>query len=86
MALRMVSAETLNGQTQLLLKEIPRGTGPLVDEGVPVAIDSTTDRPVPGRAAAAAWAAKRIELVEDWPVEKWIRYDQENTERRKSIR
>ena len=32
------------------------------------------------------WAAKRIELVEDWPVKKWIRYDQENTERRKSIR
>jgi site-specific DNA-methyltransferase (adenine-specific) len=32
------------------------------------------------------WAANRIELVEDWPVEKWIRYDQENTERRKSIR
>ena len=32
------------------------------------------------------WAADRIELVEDWPVEKWIRYDQENAERRKSIR
>jgi len=24
--------------------------------------------------------------VEDWPVEKWIRYDQENAARRKSIR
>ena len=33
-----------------------------------------------------AWAAERIELVEDWPVEKWIRYDQENAARRKSIR
>lgn len=32
------------------------------------------------------WAAKRIELVEDWPIEKWKRYDFENTERRKSIR
>jgi len=32
------------------------------------------------------WAAKRIELVEDWPVEKWIRYDQENEDRRKAIR
>jgi hypothetical protein len=32
------------------------------------------------------WAAERIELVEDWPVEKWIEYDQQNTERRKSIR
>jgi site-specific DNA-methyltransferase (adenine-specific) len=32
------------------------------------------------------WAADRIELVEDWPVEKWVRYDQENAERRKSIR
>ncbi len=32
------------------------------------------------------WAAERIELVEDWSVEKWIRYDAENTERRKSIR
>ena len=32
------------------------------------------------------WATRRIELVEDWPVEKWIQYDLENTERRKSIR
>jgi site-specific DNA-methyltransferase (adenine-specific) len=32
------------------------------------------------------WAARRIELVEDWPVEKWIQYDLENAERRKSIR
>jgi len=32
------------------------------------------------------WAANRIELAEDWPVEKWIRYDQENADRRKSIR
>ncbi len=32
------------------------------------------------------WAAKRIELVENWPVEKWIQFDLENAERRKSIR
>ena len=32
------------------------------------------------------WAARRIELVENWPVEKWIQYDQENEKRRKSIR
>lgn len=32
------------------------------------------------------WAADRIELVEDWPIEKWVQYDQENAERRKSIR
>ena len=32
------------------------------------------------------WAAQRIELVEDWPVEKWIQYDLDNAERRKSIR
>ncbi len=32
------------------------------------------------------WAAERIELVEDWPIEKWMRYDQENAARRKSIR
>ncbi len=32
------------------------------------------------------WAAERIERVEDWPVEKWMRYDQENAARRKSIR
>ncbi len=32
------------------------------------------------------WAVKRIELVEDWPIEKWIQYDFENAERRKSIR
>lgn len=32
------------------------------------------------------WAAERIELVENWPEEKWIQYDLENMERRKSIR
>jgi site-specific DNA-methyltransferase (adenine-specific) len=32
------------------------------------------------------WSADRIELVEDWPIEKWIQYDLENAERRKSIR
>lgn len=32
------------------------------------------------------WAAARIELVEDWPIEKWIQYDLENAARRKSIR
>lgn len=32
------------------------------------------------------WAAERIELVEDWPLEKWLQYDLENAERRKSIR
>lgn len=32
------------------------------------------------------WAAERIELVENWPVEKWIEYDLENARRRRSIR
>jgi site-specific DNA-methyltransferase (adenine-specific) len=32
------------------------------------------------------WAARRIELVEDWPIERWIQYDLENAQRRKSIR
>ena len=32
------------------------------------------------------WAARRIELVEGWSIEKWIQYDLENAERRKSIR
>src|SRR2546423_1350903 len=32
------------------------------------------------------WAAQRIQLVEDWPIEKWIQYDRANAERRKSIR
>lgn len=32
------------------------------------------------------WAARRIELVEEWPIEKWIQYDLENSKRRKSIR
>lgn len=32
------------------------------------------------------WAAARIEIVEDWSIEKWIEYDQENARRRKSIR
>jgi site-specific DNA-methyltransferase (adenine-specific) len=32
------------------------------------------------------WAARRIELVEDWPLEKWLQYDIDNERRRKSIR
>lgn len=32
------------------------------------------------------WAAERLELVEAWPIEKWIQYDFDNAERRKSIR
>jgi site-specific DNA-methyltransferase (adenine-specific) len=32
------------------------------------------------------WAAERIELVENWSIEKWIQYDNENARRRKSIR
>jgi len=32
------------------------------------------------------WAAERIELVEEWSIEKWIQYDLDNAERRKSIR
>jgi len=32
------------------------------------------------------WAADRIELVEEWSIEKWIKYDLENQKRRNSIR
>ena len=32
------------------------------------------------------WAAKRIDLVEDWSIEQWIKYDFENQKRRNSIR
>lgn len=32
------------------------------------------------------WAIRRIELVENWSVEKWIEYDFNNEKRRKSIR
>jgi site-specific DNA-methyltransferase (adenine-specific) len=32
------------------------------------------------------WAADRLELVEQWPVEKWLEYDRRNLERRRSIR
>jgi site-specific DNA-methyltransferase (adenine-specific) len=32
------------------------------------------------------WAVRRVELVEDWPIEKWIQYDFENAKRRKSLR
>ena len=37
-------------------------------------------------AEYCGWAGQRIELVEDWSVEKWIQFDLDNTERRKSIR
>ncbi|OGO35866.1 MAG: restriction endonuclease subunit M, partial [Chloroflexi bacterium RBG_16_56_8] len=32
------------------------------------------------------WASHRIELVEDWSIEKWVQYDWENAQRRQSIR
>lgn len=32
------------------------------------------------------WATNRIELVEDWSISKWIKYDFENLKRRNSIR
>lgn len=32
------------------------------------------------------WAVNRIELVPNWSIEEWIRYDRENEKRRKSIR
>lgn len=32
------------------------------------------------------WAINRIELVEDWPISKWKKYDFDNLKRRKSIR
>lgn len=32
------------------------------------------------------WAVNRIETVEDWSVEKWLKYDFENLKRRSSIR
>lgn len=32
------------------------------------------------------WAINRIELVKDWPIEKWIELDTNNAQRRKSIR
>ncbi len=32
------------------------------------------------------WASERIELVEDWTIDKWVQYDFENQKRRCSIR
>lgn len=32
------------------------------------------------------WAADRIEGVKEWSIDRWIKFDQENTDRRKSIR
>ncbi len=32
------------------------------------------------------WTANRIDLVEDWSIDKWIEYDFENLRRRNSIR
>ncbi len=39
-----VRVEQIKGQTQLLLKEMRRGTGPVIDETVPVAIDKDGQR------------------------------------------
>jgi len=32
------------------------------------------------------WAARRIESVEDWPIERWMEFDAVNSRRRRSIR
>ncbi len=32
------------------------------------------------------WAVKRIESVTQWPLDRWIEFDQENTKRRNQIR
>jgi len=32
------------------------------------------------------WTASRMDLVEDWNIEKWIKYDLDNQKRRNSIR
>lgn len=32
------------------------------------------------------WSVNRIELVEQWSIDEWIKYDKENLERRNSIR
>ncbi len=32
------------------------------------------------------WAADRVENVKEWSIDRWIKLDQENTDRRKSIR
>ncbi|MFA5806641.1 MAG: site-specific DNA-methyltransferase [Melioribacteraceae bacterium] len=32
------------------------------------------------------WAVNRVETVEDWSIEKWLKYDFENLKRRSSIR
>ena len=32
------------------------------------------------------WAIDRLELVEEWSIEKWIKYDFDNLKRRNSIR
>lgn len=37
-------------------------------------------------AEYCAWAIDRLELVEDWSIDKWVQYDFENMKRRKSIR
>jgi len=34
----------------------------------------------------SGWAVERLEAVVDWPVEKWVAYDNANAQRRKSIR
>ena len=31
-------------------------------------------------------AADRVEMVKEWSVDRWVKFDQENTDRRKSIR
>ncbi len=62
---------------------------PFLGSGTSVAVAEQLKRQWKGcdlSSEYCQWAADRVELVEDWPIEKWLRYDEQNAERRKSIR
>jgi site-specific DNA-methyltransferase (adenine-specific) len=62
---------------------------PFLGSGTTVVVAEQLKRSWKGCDISAEYCqlgANRIELVEDWPIEKWIQYDLDNAERRKSIR
>jgi len=62
---------------------------PFLGSGTTAAVAEQLKRKWKGCDISAEYCkitADRIENVKEWPIERWIKFDQENTDRRKSIR
>ena len=62
---------------------------PFLGSGTTIATAEQLKRRWKGCDISASYckmAADRVEMVKEWSVDRWVKFDQENTDRRKSIR